>query len=138
MSAPAGVGESPNYLVGFLALARRSAVQLVRPPSHSRRAMAARRLARRALMIAAIGGVAVIALMVGFDVREIGMMPPRRLMRREKAAAIKTMAHSKIGCDNNPSNSSSCRAGGRPMALSARIKPGNSQKEIVLGGAMLS
>lgn len=77
MSAPAGVGESPNYLVGLLALARRSAVQLVRPPSHSRRAMAARRLARRALMIAAIGGVAVIALMVGFDVREIGMMPPR-------------------------------------------------------------
>jgi undecaprenyl-diphosphatase len=77
MSAPAGVGESANYLVGFCALARRSAVQLVRPPSHSRRAAAARRLARQLLPMMAIGGVAVIALMAGFDVWEIGMMPPR-------------------------------------------------------------
>jgi undecaprenyl-diphosphatase len=77
MSAPADLGGTPNYLAGFFALARRSAVQLVRPPSHARRDAAARRLARQASLIAAIGGVAVIALMVGFDVREIGMMPPR-------------------------------------------------------------
>ena len=56
---------------------RRSSAQLVRPPSHSRRAEAARRLARHALLTTAIVGAAIIALMYGLDAREIGLMPPR-------------------------------------------------------------
>jgi undecaprenyl-diphosphatase len=77
MSAPAGIGEPSNYFLQLFALIQRSATQLVRPPSHWRRAEAARRLARHALLITAIGGALVIALMYGFDAREIGLMPPR-------------------------------------------------------------
>ena len=61
----------------FFALVRTSLAQLVRPPSHSRRAEAARRLARHALLITAIVGAAVVALMYGVDAWEIGLMPPR-------------------------------------------------------------
>jgi len=77
MSAPAGIGESSNYVAGLFALARRSMAQLVLPPSHARRAVAARRLARHALLTTAIVAAAVIALMYGFDAREIALMPPR-------------------------------------------------------------
>lgn len=77
MPAQAGIGESSNYFASFFALTRRSATQLVRPPSHSRRAVAARRLARHSLLITAIVGAAIVALMYGFDAREIGLMPPR-------------------------------------------------------------
>jgi membrane-associated phospholipid phosphatase len=77
MSAPVGIGEAPNYFLALFALIRRSATQLVRPPSHSRRAEAARKLARGTLLIAALGGAAIIALMYGFDAQEIALMPPR-------------------------------------------------------------
>ena len=77
MSAQAGVGESSNYPARFFALVLTSLVQLVRPPSHTRRAEAARRLARHALLITAVVGVLVVALMVGVDAWEIGLMPPR-------------------------------------------------------------
>ena len=77
MSAQAGVGESPHYPARFFALVLTSFAQLVRPPSHARRAEAARRLARHVLLIAAIVGVLVVALMVGVDAWEIGLMPPR-------------------------------------------------------------
>ena len=77
MSAQAGVGESSNYLARFFALVLTSLAQLVRPPSHTRRAEAARRLARDALLITAVVGVLVVALMVGVDAWEIGLMPPR-------------------------------------------------------------
>jgi membrane-associated phospholipid phosphatase len=77
MSAEAGIGESSNYLSRFFALIRQSAAQLVRPPSHSRRAEAARRSARHVLWLTAILGAAIIALMYALDVREIGLMPPR-------------------------------------------------------------
>jgi membrane-associated phospholipid phosphatase len=77
MSAPAGIGESSNYFAQVFALVRGSVAQLLRPPSHSRRAVAARRLARHALLTTAIVGAAVIALMYGLDAREIGLMPPR-------------------------------------------------------------
>jgi undecaprenyl-diphosphatase len=50
---------------------------LVRRPSHSRRAEAARRSARHVLLLAAILGAAIIALMYALDVAEIGLMPPR-------------------------------------------------------------
>ena len=77
MSAQAGAGESSNYPARFLALVLTSFAQLVRPPSHTRRAEAARRLARHALLITAILGVLVVVLMVGVDAWEIGLMPPR-------------------------------------------------------------
>jgi membrane-associated phospholipid phosphatase len=77
MSAQAGAGESSNYLARFFALVLTSLAQLVRPPSHTRRAAAARRLARHALLITAVVGVLVVALMVGVDAWEIGLMPPR-------------------------------------------------------------
>jgi undecaprenyl-diphosphatase len=77
MSAQAGIGQSPNYLARLFAMVWLSLAQLVRSPSHSRRAEAARRLARHALLMAAIVGAAIIALMYLFDAREIGLMPPR-------------------------------------------------------------
>ncbi len=77
MSALATVGESSNYFVRLFALARTSLAQLVHKPSHSRRAQAARRLARHSLLITAAVGAAIIALMYALDAREIGLMPPR-------------------------------------------------------------
>jgi undecaprenyl-diphosphatase len=77
MSAAAGTGESSNYVASLFALVRGSLAQLMLPPSHARRAVAARRLARHALLITAIVAAAIIALMYGFDAREIARMPPR-------------------------------------------------------------
>jgi membrane-associated phospholipid phosphatase len=77
MPTQAGVGESSNYFARLFDLVLTSLTQLVRPPSHARRAEAARRLARHALLMSAITGVVIVALLVGFDAREIGLMPPR-------------------------------------------------------------
>jgi membrane-associated phospholipid phosphatase len=72
-----GAGQSSGYFSQLFAVVGRSATQLVRPPSHARRAEAARRLARHALLLAAIGGIAIVALMFLLDVWEIDLMPPR-------------------------------------------------------------
>jgi len=77
MSVPAGSGHPPSYLSGLFALVRISLWQLVRPPSHSRRAEAARRLARHSLLITAMTSAAIIALMVWLDAAEIVLMPAR-------------------------------------------------------------
>jgi membrane-associated phospholipid phosphatase len=77
MSAHVGIGSSQYYLANLLTLVRLSFAQLVRTPSHSRRAEAARRLARHTLLITAMAGAAVVVLMYGLDAREIGLMPPR-------------------------------------------------------------
>jgi membrane-associated phospholipid phosphatase len=77
MSARAGDGDSSNYLFRLFVLVRMSLAQLVRPPSHSRRVEATRRLARHSLMITATIGVAIIALMYALDATEIGLMPAR-------------------------------------------------------------
>jgi undecaprenyl-diphosphatase len=77
MSAQPGTGPSQNYFSRFLALVWLSFGQLVRAPSHSRRAEAARRSARHALLLFAAVGAAIIALMYAIDAREIGLMPPR-------------------------------------------------------------
>lgn len=77
MPAQAGIGKRPSYLSQLVTLVRLSAIQLVRPPSHSRRAEAARRLARQSLAIAAIVGVAIVVLMYALDAREIVLMPKR-------------------------------------------------------------
>src|SRR6267378_4343249 len=77
MSTQAAVGEPSNYFSRLFVLVRMSATQLVRPPSHSRRAEAARKSARHGLLLVAILGAAIIALMYALDVTEIGLMPPR-------------------------------------------------------------
>jgi undecaprenyl-diphosphatase len=70
-------GASTNYLSGLVAVIRQSAVQLVRTPSHSRRAEAARRSARHVVQLSAVLGAAIIALMYFLDATEIGWMPKR-------------------------------------------------------------
>ena len=77
MAAPTAIAESQNYLSRFVVLGWRSLAQLVRTPSHSRRAEAARRAARHALLLSAGLGAAIIALMFVLDAWEIGQMPKR-------------------------------------------------------------
>ena len=77
MAAPTAIAESRNYASRFVALAWLSLTQLVRAPSHSRRAEAARRAARHVLWLSAVIGVAIIALMYALDAWEIGQMPKR-------------------------------------------------------------
>lgn len=77
MSARAGVGESPNYFASLFGLVRLSFAQLLRSPSHSRRAEAARRLARHALLTMTAVSALIVVLMYGLDALEIGLMPPR-------------------------------------------------------------
>ena len=77
MAAPTGIAESRNYFSRFVVLAWRSLAQLVRTPSHSRRAEAARRAARHALLLSAGLVVAIIALMFVLDAWEIAQMPKR-------------------------------------------------------------
>ena len=71
------IAESQNYVSRFVTLAWRSLAQLVRAPSHSRRAEAARRAARHVLWLSAGLGVAIIVLMYALDAWEIGQMPTR-------------------------------------------------------------
>jgi len=77
MSALSGIGESTHYLSRLGTLAWLSLAQIVRAPSHSRRAEAARRSARHVVLLMAVIGVAIIALMYVLDAREISLMPPR-------------------------------------------------------------
>jgi membrane-associated phospholipid phosphatase len=77
MSAPAGIAESQNYVSRLVTLAWLSLAQLVRAPSHSRRAEAARRAARHILLLAGGIGLAIIVLMYALDAWEIAQMPAR-------------------------------------------------------------
>jgi membrane-associated phospholipid phosphatase len=77
MSAKDEIGASPNYFVRLGSFAWLALAQLAHPPSHSRRAEAARRWARHALFLTAGIGAAIIVLMYVLDVTEIGLMPPR-------------------------------------------------------------
>jgi len=77
MSANSVAGESQNYASRFVKLARLSLTQLVRSPSHSRRAEAARRAARHVLWLSAGLGAAIIVLMYAIDAWEIAQMPKR-------------------------------------------------------------
>lgn len=67
----------PGYPAQLLAVSRSALAQLVRTPSHSRRAEAARKLARHSLWLSAAGAALVIALMLAFDQTEIQLMPAR-------------------------------------------------------------
>ena len=77
MAASPAVVESKNYLSRIGTLAWLSLAQLVRTPSHSRRAEAARRAARHVLWLSAAFGVAIIGLMYAIDAWEIAQMPKR-------------------------------------------------------------
>jgi membrane-associated phospholipid phosphatase len=77
MSVPVIRHESEIYPVRLATLTGRSLAQLVRAPSHSRRAEAGRRAARHGLELVAIIGAAIIALMLVLDVPEIKLMPAR-------------------------------------------------------------
>jgi membrane-associated phospholipid phosphatase len=66
-----------SYPMQLLVVARHALTQLVRTPSHSRRAEAARKLARHSLWLSAAGAALVIVLMVAFDQTEIQLMPAR-------------------------------------------------------------
>lgn len=77
MRAPTDIAPHAGYAAQLLAVSWRALAQLVRSPSHSRRAEAARRLARHSLWLAAAGAALVIVLMVAFDQTEILLMPPR-------------------------------------------------------------
>ncbi|MFO1111165.1 MAG: phosphatase PAP2 family protein [Bradyrhizobium sp.] len=70
-------GVSPHYVGRFFGTLLASFAQLVRSPSHSRRAEAGRRAARHGLWLIAGLGAAVIVLMYLLDVAEIRLMPPR-------------------------------------------------------------
>ena len=71
MSAPTNIAPRPGYPAQLLAVSGRALAQLVRTPSHSRRAEAARKLARHSLWLSAAGAALVIVLMVLFDQTEI-------------------------------------------------------------------
>jgi undecaprenyl-diphosphatase len=77
MSAAANATAPQNYFSRLFGTLGASVVQLVRAPSHSRRAEAARRSARHVLWLAAGLSALVIALMYWLDATEIRLMPPR-------------------------------------------------------------
>jgi undecaprenyl-diphosphatase len=77
MSTGTGAGAPSNYFVQSAVLLRLALAQLVRAPSHSCRATAARLLARQTLWLVTGGTVAIVALMFVFDVTEIELMPRR-------------------------------------------------------------
>lgn len=77
MPPPADIAPRASYPAQLLAVSWSALAQLVRAPSHSRRAEAARKLARHSLWLSAAGAALVIALMVAFDQTEIQLMPAR-------------------------------------------------------------
>jgi membrane-associated phospholipid phosphatase len=77
MSDLSGTGLSESYVWQVVALARLSAVRLVRSPQSPSRTKAARRLRQHTLVLTSVGAVVIVALMATFDAIEIGLMPPR-------------------------------------------------------------
>jgi undecaprenyl-diphosphatase len=77
MATRVGAPAPRSYPSDLTALVSSSLLQLVRQPSHSRRAEAARRWARRSLALTAIVAAVIIGLIYLLDAFEIGLMPPR-------------------------------------------------------------
>ena len=77
MSASTNIAPRAGYPAQLLAVSGHALAQLVRTPSHSRRAAAARKLARHSLWLSAAGAALIIVLMVAFDRTEIQLMPAR-------------------------------------------------------------
>jgi membrane-associated phospholipid phosphatase len=74
-----GTASTPasGYFTQLSTFVKLSLARLGRAPSHSRRAEAGRRWARRSLALTAVVAVGIVMLMVGLDAIEIGLMPPR-------------------------------------------------------------
>lgn len=68
---------APGYASQLGTILSQALAQLVRAPSHSRRAEAARHWAKRSLAFGALTAVVIITLMFLLDVYEIQLMPPR-------------------------------------------------------------
>jgi membrane-associated phospholipid phosphatase len=68
---------APGYAAQLGTILWQALAQLVRAPSHSRRAEAARHWAKRSLAFGALMAVVIMALMFLLDAYEIGLMPPR-------------------------------------------------------------
>jgi len=77
MPASTNIAPHAGYPAQLLAVSWHALAQLVRTPSHSRRAEAARKLARHSLWLSVAGAALVIALMLAFDQTEIQLMPAR-------------------------------------------------------------
>ncbi|TYL79838.1 phosphatase PAP2 family protein [Bradyrhizobium cytisi] len=77
MPASTDIALRASYPAQLLGVAGRALAQLARTPSHSRRAEAARKLARHSLWLSAAGAALIIVLMVAFDGTEIQLMPAR-------------------------------------------------------------
>ncbi|KIZ47742.1 MULTISPECIES: phosphatase PAP2 family protein [Rhodopseudomonas] len=77
MESREAVAAAAGYPARLLSLLVGAVVQILRSPSHSRRAAAARYWARRALLLTAIMAGAIVGLMYALDAIEIGLMPPR-------------------------------------------------------------
>lgn len=77
MSASTATGPLARHLSQLFTCVGLSAARLASPPSHSRRAQAARHWARRSLALAAVSAMAIVALMYVLDAAEIGWMPAR-------------------------------------------------------------
>lgn len=77
MEASTTVATRAGYPAQLLTVVGRALAQLVRSPSHSRRAEAARKLARHSLWLSAAGAALIIVLMAAFDRTEIQLMPAR-------------------------------------------------------------
>jgi hypothetical protein len=74
---PGGAVQSQTYVTQIFCTAGHSFAQLVRAHSHSQRKEAARKLARHSLLLTAILGTSIIALMLFLDAEEIALMPAR-------------------------------------------------------------
>ncbi|WP_314959627.1 phosphatase PAP2 family protein [Bradyrhizobium cosmicum] len=77
MPVTTDIAPRPGYPAQLLTIVGRALAQLMRSPSHSRRAEAARKLARHSLWLSAAGAALVIGLMLAFDQTEIQLMPAR-------------------------------------------------------------
>ena len=74
----APVSAPPSgYVAGLAGFIGQSLAQLVRTPTHSRRAEAGRHWARRSLGLTLVAAAAILALMFVIDAYEITLMPPR-------------------------------------------------------------
>jgi len=71
------IRTSSGYLGQLVSLTVLSLMQLVQAPLDPRHEAALRQMARQMSWLFAVGGIAVVALMFGFDATEIGWMPSR-------------------------------------------------------------
>ena len=69
--------EPAGYVARLIRFVGLSLEQLVRSPTHSRRAEAGRHWARRSLGLTLVAAAAILALMFVIDAYEIALMPPR-------------------------------------------------------------